>query len=118
MDEVLVAWVVLPLYTAVISREPTASALVTHCAWFPESATPAHTWVAPSRNVTVPVGVPPATVAVKVTDWPEIDGLALEVTVVVVAVLVVKVAVTVAAAEIETTHVPVPLQPPPLQLAR
>ena len=36
---------------------------------------------APSRNVTVPVGVPepgvPAvTVAVKVTDWPNTDGFA------------------------------------------
>jgi hypothetical protein len=33
--------------------------------------------VAPSRNVTVPVGVPPddVTVAVKVTDWPDVDGL-------------------------------------------
>jgi hypothetical protein len=32
--------------------------------------------VAPSRKVTVPVGVPPGpvTVAVKVTDWPKVDG--------------------------------------------
>ena len=46
--------------------------------------------VAPSLNVTVPPGVPVAgatvaTVAVKVTDWPNTDGLAGEaVTVVVV----------------------------------
>ena len=33
--------------------------------------------VAPSENVTLPAGVPPAevTVAVKVTDCPEVDGL-------------------------------------------
>jgi hypothetical protein len=37
--------------------------------------------VAPSRNCTVPVGVPlaPDTVAVKVTDWPLVDGFAEEV---------------------------------------
>lgn len=42
----------------------------------------------PSRNVTVPVGVPvagkvAATVAVKVTDWPNAEGFCEEVTVVV-----------------------------------
>ena len=41
--------------------------------------------VAPSLKVTVPVGVPAPgetalTVAVKVTDWPETDGLAEELT--------------------------------------
>ena len=46
----------------------------------------------PSRNVTVPVGVPEPgatgeTVAVKVTDWPNTDGFADEVTVVVVFAL-------------------------------
>src|SRR5262249_48067281 len=38
--------------------------------------------VAPSLNVTVPVGIPPpvaVTVAVKVTDWPNTDGLTEEV---------------------------------------
>src|SRR5438067_9897795 len=45
--------------------------------------------VAPSLKVTVPVGVPTpgetaATVAVKVTDWPDTDGLVEEVSVVVV----------------------------------
>jgi hypothetical protein len=38
--------------------------------------------VAPSENVTVPVGVPPAvlvTVAVNVTDWPPTEGLSDEV---------------------------------------
>jgi hypothetical protein len=45
--------------------------------------------VAPSKNVTVPVGVPVAggltvTVAVKVTDWPNTDGFVDEASVVVV----------------------------------
>jgi hypothetical protein len=45
--------------------------------------------VLPSEKVTVPVGVPPAlvTTAVKVTDWPNTEGLAEEVTVVVVLAL-------------------------------
>jgi len=42
--------------------------------------------VAPSKNVTVPVGVPNVvdTVAVKVTLWPNVEGFNDEVTVVVV----------------------------------
>lgn len=41
----------------------------------------------PSRNVTVPLGVPATlfTLAVKVTDWPAFDGFKDELTVVVVA---------------------------------
>ena len=36
--------------------------------------------VAPSRKVTVPVGVPPGpvTVAVKVTDWPKVEGFGVD----------------------------------------
>jgi hypothetical protein len=46
----------------------------------------------PSRNVTVPVGVPApggtaATVAVKVTDWPKTEGFTDEVTAVSVLAL-------------------------------
>ena len=46
--------------------------------------------VVPSLNVTVPVGVTapgavPATVAVKVVDWPKVEGFALEPSVVEVA---------------------------------
>jgi len=42
-------------------------------------------FVAPSKNVTVPVGVPDAaTVAVKVTLWPNVDGFTDDVIVVVV----------------------------------
>src|ERR1700674_4603410 len=43
--------------------------------------------VAPSENVTVPVGVPPAvlvTVAVNVTDWPPTEGLSDDTSTVVV----------------------------------
>ena len=45
--------------------------------------------MAPSLNVTVPVGVPvpgatTLTVAVKVTDWPKTDGFTLEASAVVV----------------------------------
>src|SRR5260370_26806493 len=45
----------------------------------------------PSLKVTVPLGLPgplPATMAVKVTDWPNTDPLGEELTVVVVAVAV------------------------------
>jgi hypothetical protein len=46
--------------------------------------------VEPWANVTVPDGVPPVevTVAVKVTDWPELDGFSDDATVVEVAKLV------------------------------
>ena len=42
------------------------------------AATAVHSGVAPSRKSTVPVAVVPglATVAVKVTDWPAVEGLA------------------------------------------
>jgi hypothetical protein len=75
-----------------------------------------HNVVVPSLKVTVPVGVPLATVAVKVTDCPEIDGFTLDASVVVVAVgNNAKVAVTVVAAFIVTTQSPVPAHPPPDQ---
>ena len=62
---------VSPPYTAVIECVATASALVVNVAAPPDSV-PVPSSVAPSWNVTVPVGVPPpageeATVAVKVT---------------------------------------------------
>src|SRR5580700_9431673 len=34
--------------------------------------------VAPSKKVTEPVGLPPVTVAVNMTDWPYMDGLSDE----------------------------------------
>ena len=51
----------------------------------------------PSVNVTVPAGVPPplgVTVAVKVTDWPNVDGFVDDTNEVVVGPLGVKFAVT------------------------
>ena len=43
----------------------------------PEDSVPMAILFRPSKNVTVPLGVPPDpdTVAVNVTDWPEPDGL-------------------------------------------
>jgi hypothetical protein len=53
----------------------------------PPLSVPVPKVVAPSRNVTVPVAVEGDTVAVKVTDWPDVEGLRLEATPVVVFVL-------------------------------
>ena len=64
-------------YVAVTVWLPRAKLLLENEAWpEPLSATVAST-VVPSRNVTVPVGVPKleATVAVNVADWPKVDGL-------------------------------------------
>jgi hypothetical protein len=48
----------------------------------PLLSVPVPSVVEPFLKVTVPVGVPPleVTVAVKVTDWPEVDGFREEVT--------------------------------------
>jgi hypothetical protein len=56
--------------------------------------------VEPSKNVTVPVAVEGETVAVKVTVWPELDGLRLEPRAVVVLVLDVEFTVSVRIAEV------------------
>ena len=58
----------------------------------PPLSVPVPIGLPPSRNVTVPVGVPapgatPETVAVNVTDWPNTDGFADDVTVVAVSAL-------------------------------
>ena len=70
---------------------PMASAEVENVAT-PPLREPLPTGLPPSRNVTVPVGVPDPgataeAVAVKVTDWPNTDGFAEDVTVVVVSAL-------------------------------
>jgi hypothetical protein len=75
----------------VIEWLPTESVLVVKVA-VPPDTVPVPSVVDPSRNVTVPVGVPApgdttATVAVNVTDCPNTDGLADEVRVVVVFAL-------------------------------
>jgi hypothetical protein len=64
---------------------PTASVVVVKVATpLPFSVTaPVPNAVVPLKNVTVPVGVPPAvlvTVAVNVTDWPTTSGLREEAT--------------------------------------
>ena len=66
--------------------EPALKAAVARVAW-PETRAVLPSDVLPSKNVTVPVGVPAIllTVAVNVTDWPAFDGLADELKVVVVA---------------------------------
>ena len=69
-----------------IEWEPKARADVENVATPPLSV-PVPSVVAPSRNVTMPVGVPPVpvTVAVKVTDWLTVEGLTDEVSAVVLA---------------------------------
>ena len=68
---------------------PTAREAVVSVAMPKESSAPVPRLVAPSRNVTVPVGMPAGelTVAVKVTGWPKVDGFAEEIAVTVVAPL-------------------------------
>ncbi len=64
---------------------PTARLVWAQVAWPAVKAIVAQSVVVPSRNVTVPVGVPAleATAAVKVTAWPYSVGLDDDVTVVV-----------------------------------
>ena len=53
----------------------------------PLASIPVPSVVEPSVNVTVPVAVLGDTVAVRVTDWPKVEGFAEEESVVVVLVL-------------------------------
>src|SRR6266568_1174167 len=78
---------------------PTAREAVVSVAMPEESSVPVPRLVAPSRNVTVPVGMPTGelTVAVKVTGWPKVDGFAEDTRTVVVAGLI---TVNVAALEV------------------
>src|SRR2546425_12356028 len=66
---------------------PTAREAVVSVAMPEESSVPVPRLAAPSRNVTVPVGVPAGelTVAVRVTGWPKADGFAEETRAAVVA---------------------------------
>jgi hypothetical protein len=69
--------------------DPTDSVARANVAVPEPSSVPVPNVVVPSLNVTEPEGMPEAgdttaTVAVKVTDWPNTDGLAEEVRVVVV----------------------------------
>src|SRR5579862_5586322 len=77
-----------PVKVAVTVLLPTASAEVLKAAWpEPFTATFEARTLLPSVKVTVPTGTPllEVTLAVKVTDCPNEDGLGVEVTVVVVA---------------------------------
>src|SRR6266702_5196364 len=69
---------------------PTAREAVVSVAMPEESSVPVPRLAAPSRNVTVPVGMPAGelTVAVNVTGWPKTDGLAEDTRAVVVAGLI------------------------------
>ena len=87
-EEVLALKLPLPPYAAVMEWLATLSADVVKVA-VPAVNVLAPNVVAPSLKVTVPIGVPDpgavaATVAVKVTDWPNAEGLAEEATAVVV----------------------------------
>src|SRR5439155_2654305 len=89
LGDVLALKFASPPYDALIEWEPTASVLVTNVAWPEPFRVPVPRVLEPSLKVTVPVGVPApgllaVTVAVKVTDCPDSDGLAEELTDVVV----------------------------------
>lgn len=64
-----------PLYVAVIEWLPADSVDVVHDALPPLKVTAAQITIAPSLNVTVPVGDWPLTVALKVMLWPTTLGL-------------------------------------------
>jgi hypothetical protein len=83
--EELVAKVVDPPYTAVIECVPAVENEVVRVA-FPELSVPVPSVVVPSRNVTVPVAVEGATVAVSVTLVPVVVDVEEDVRAVVVAV--------------------------------
>jgi hypothetical protein len=107
--EVLALKLASPLYETVIVRFPTDSVEIVKVA-LPEKPEEPNV-VAPSRNVAVPLGVPApgltaVIVAVKVTVWPNTDGLILLVTVVEVAALL---TVCVIAAEVLGLKLPSPL---------
>jgi len=74
--DVLAANVALPLKAAVIAWLPTVNVEIVNEALPLFSVTVLNT-VAPSRNVTLPVGVPAfeVTAALSVTVWPSEDGL-------------------------------------------
>lgn len=116
-EEVLARYTPLPEYSAVIECVPALRLELEHCAWPEASTMPEQIAVVPSLKVTVPVAVPPlpVTVAVKVTDCPDVDGLVPETSAVVLVSCAVKVAVTVVAALMVTVQPPAPLQPPPDQ---
>lgn len=101
--EVLALYAASPEYWAVILRAPEDRLVVVHCATPPDNVRDAHAAItfAPSRNTTVPVGVPtpPLTVAVSVTDWLTLDGFSDDTSTVVEFAACTKVAITEQAVE-------------------
>ena len=84
--EVLPVKLPSPPYSAVIVWLPVANVEVANVAR-PAASVPVPNVVAPSLKVTVPVADACETVAVKVTDWPNTDGLTEEATPVLVPAL-------------------------------
>lgn len=85
-NDVLLAKFASPQYFAVTECEPAVSADVTNWTVEPDNVD-VPSVVAPSKNVTVPVGKPPEELcifAVSVTLCPSVEGLLFDVTVVVV----------------------------------
>ena len=108
-EEVLALKLPLPPYAAVMEWLATLSADVVKVA-VPAVNVLAPNVVAPSLKVAVPIGVPDpgavaATVAVKVTDWPNAEGLAEEATAVVVFAVF---TVCVSAEEVLALKLPLP----------
>jgi hypothetical protein len=96
--EALPLKLVSPLYTAVMLWLPTARVAVLK--WpIPDLSVAVPKVAAPSMKVTVPVADEGATVAVKVTGWPNVDGLADERSDVVLAFFTVRVKLWVASGE-------------------
>jgi hypothetical protein len=81
--ELLAALLGSPLYCAVIEWLPVASEEIVTLA-VPAASAPAPICAPPSKNLTVPVGESPVTLAVNVTDCPELDGFGDDDSVVVV----------------------------------
>src|SRR5580704_3151041 len=87
--DVLAAKVAFPVYCAAMEWVPAARLVVANVAT-PAVIAPVPIWTEPSRKLTVPEMVPvlcEATFAVKVTDWPTVEGFGAEVNVVVDAEL-------------------------------
>lgn len=85
--EVLEINVASPEYLAVMECDPVLKLELEKVACAVPSRFPVPIWLAPSKNVTVPLGVPVealVTLAVNVTDCPFVAGFAEDITVVVV----------------------------------
>ena len=91
----LVVKVVSPAYVAVRTWLPTAKLVVVKLAVLMPPLVVKVPWprlVAPSEKITTPLGLPlpvPDTVAVKMTFWPQTEGLAEETTAVVLVAFVI-----------------------------